>query len=167
MPDLKTPYSCQGGGQIHPPCSARHQATKFSQIFSIISFWSPKLIITICEHACMHSAQICTCIFFHRYYISRIGDFEKMAITPLKKLKTTWLSQSCKFFGWFWGGLYSSLFYSVQYFFGNWLFLIFRISQILTFSFQGALGGPWEVFLKKIALIINLRPFEEFTDTIP
>ena len=99
--------------------------------------------------------------------ISRIGDFEKMAVTPLKKLKTTWLSQSGQFFGWFWGGQFSSLFSFGAVFFQKMGFLDFlNFQNYRLLVFRGPWGDLGRYFSKKIALTINLRPFEEFTDAI-
>ena len=62
---------------------------------------------------CMHACTVHK--FVHASFsavnnTSRICDFEKKAITPSKKLKMTWLRQSGQIFGWFVGGLFSSLF---------------------------------------------------------
>ena len=70
-----------------------------------------------------------------------------MAVTPLKMVKTTWLSQSGKFFGWFWGGLFSSLFWFGAVFFQKMAFLDFQNFKNYPLSiFRGPRGDLWRYF---------------------
>ena len=68
---------------------------------------------------------------------SRICDFEKMAVTPSKTLKTTWLSQSGKFLGGFRGVCFLNFFDLVYYFFRKLIFLILNIFKIPDLRFLG------------------------------
>ena len=125
-----------GGGKFIPPVlwdTRRPNLVRSSQnIQHIIILVSQvdyhHLWACMCTHACtLHK-------FVHAPFsavnsISRIGDFEKMAVTPLKKLKTTWLSQLGQFFGWFWGGQFSSLFSFGAVFFQKMGFLDFQNFQ--------------------------------------
>ena len=62
-----------------------------------------------CTHACT-AHKIVHAPFPPTLINSKIRHFRKMAVTSSKCVETAWLSQSGKFFGWFWGGLFSSLF---------------------------------------------------------
>ena len=81
--------------------------------------------------------------FFSTIFISIIRKFKKMAITPLKMAEMTWLCQSGQFFGWFWGGLFSLLFWFGEVFFQKIDFSDFEYFQNswLTF-FKGACVTP-------------------------
>ena len=120
LPESKSNQVYRGGGrQIHFPCSFSHQVAKFSLIFPKLTAYvyiglPTWLKLSMSMHACtahkfVHASFLC--------FISRIGNFEKMPVTPLKRLKMTWLSKAGKFLGGFGMVGFLNFFDLVQYFF--------------------------------------------------
>ena len=116
------------------------------QMFTMVSCLDYNFLwACTCTHACT-AHKIVHAPFPPTLIISRIRHFKKMAVTSLKCVETAWLSQSGKCFGWFWGGLFSSLFSFGAVFLqkiGFFDFQNFQNCQLIIFR------GPGGALLKK------------------
>ena len=102
------------------------QMTRFHyQTFRELFFGSPKMISYVKDDPFIQVTSqeplMSSKFFFIKIYPHN-PKIKKMAITPLKIAEMTWLCRAGWFFGWFWWGLFSWLFWFGDFFSENVFF---------------------------------------------